>query len=441
MVEKLLAVPTYKKRYLAHYKTILSEMITSGTYSTDAAAMQTLILASVTADVNKFSYQTLSNFTANLSTTDVSSSGNTAPGLTGLMSARATYLNGLADFTNTQPVIASIASLPASPVVGGNVTVTANVTNTTVTEVYLGYRIARNDIFVKVKMYDDGAHGDGAASDNVYGATIPVLGAEVQYYIYAENANVGMFSPARAEYEYYKIAATFEPIKAGELTVNEIMASNTKTVTDASGKYEDWFELYNNTSKTLSLEDLYATDDNTNKLKWKFPSGTTIAPGGYLIVWADGDLTEPGVHADFKFSTSGESCVLSYASGDVVDSVTFGAQISDSSYSRIPNGTGSFVIKDPTYNGNNEWAASIKAINEQSTTLRIFPNPVSSTLNIVDEKVSIETVEVYDMLGHKIISNNYSNQNNVSIDLSEYANGMNLLFVNKESKIKVIKNN
>ncbi|MBK7500548.1 MAG: hypothetical protein IPI19_16050 [Ignavibacteriales bacterium] len=48
-------------------------------------------------------------------------------------------------------------------------------------------------------MYDDGAHGDGTAGDNVYGASINVSNTFIQYYIYAENNNVGMFSPVRAE--------------------------------------------------------------------------------------------------------------------------------------------------------------------------------------------------------------------------------------------------
>ena len=54
-------------------------------------------------------------------------------------------------------------------------------------------------------MYDDGAHGDGVAGDNVYGASIVASSSSIQYYIYAENNNVGMFSPVRAEHEFYSI--------------------------------------------------------------------------------------------------------------------------------------------------------------------------------------------------------------------------------------------
>ena len=54
-------------------------------------------------------------------------------------------------------------------------------------------------------MYDDGLHNDGAASDNIYGADIIINSLITEYYIYAENADAGMFSPERAEHEFYTL--------------------------------------------------------------------------------------------------------------------------------------------------------------------------------------------------------------------------------------------
>jgi len=436
LVQKLLAVPTYKKRYLAHYKTILTEVISSGSYLTDAQALQALISADVTADTNKFSYQ--SNITTNM-TTDVSVGNNTAPGLSNLMSGRNTYLSALTDFTNTQPSITSVTPSSTSPSVGGTVSITANVTNTTTSSVFLGYRSAKNDIFIKTQMFDDGAHNDGAAGDNIYGASIPVTNVAVQYYIYAENTNIGAFSPARAEHEFYTINATYPTITAGQLVVNEIMASNSTTVTDPNGDYEDWFELYNNTANTLSLDNLYASDSQTNKLKWQFPAGTTIAPYSYLIVWADEDLTESGLHADFKFSAGGENCVLSYADGTEVDNVVFGAQTTDMGYARNPNGTGSFVIQAPTFNANNETVLNTSQFEDFKTALKLYPNPTNSILNISNDDFSIESVQVINLQGQVLFQNKYENQNNIVLDLSSYANGIYLVNLNNQTSIKVIK--
>jgi hypothetical protein len=45
---------------LAHYKTVLTEIISGGSYLTDAQALKALISADVTADTNKCSYQSVS---------------------------------------------------------------------------------------------------------------------------------------------------------------------------------------------------------------------------------------------------------------------------------------------------------------------------------------------------------------------------------------------
>ena len=436
LVQKILAVPTYKKKYLAHFKTILTEVVSSGSYLTDAQTLQTLITDAVTSDTNKFSYQTLSNMTANLNSTDISVGNNTAPGITGLMSARNTYLTALSDFTNTQPSINSVTPSSTSPSVGGTVTITAKVTNTTTTSVYLGYRSSKNDIFTKVLMTDDGNHGDGGSGDSVYGVSIPVNNVAIQYYIYAENTNIGAFSPARAEYEYYSINATYPTIASGQLVVNEIMASNSVTVTDPAGDYEDWFELYNTTSNTLSLDNLYASDSSTNLLKWAFPTGTTIAANGYLIVWADSELTETGIHADFKFSAGGENCILSYPDGTIVDTVTFGAQTTDMSYARSPNGTGSFVIQAPTYNTNNDNLSTTDF--GTKTAMSMYPNPTNGILNIVILDVQEnEFIKIYNQLGQLVSQTKAVSQN--EIDLSTLRTGTYFIKYKNHSK-KIIKN-
>ena len=441
LVQKLLTIPTYKKRYLAHYKTMLSEVVSStGSeyFLTDAQAMQSLIYADFVADVNKFSYQTTANFTNNLNSTDVSVTGNTAPGITGLLSARNTYLSALSDFTATQPNITTVTPSTTSPSVGGTVSITANVTNTTTSSVYLGYRSFKNDIFVKTQMFDDGAHNDGAAGDNVYGASIPVNNVAIQYYIYAENTIIGAFSPARAEHEFYTINATYPTITAGQLVVNEIMASNS-TIPDQDGEFDDWFELYNNTANTLSLDNLYASDSQTNKLKWQFPTGTTIAPYSYLIVWADSDFTQTGLHAGFAFSAGGENCILSYADGTVVDNVVFGAQTTNMCYARVPNGTGNFVIQAPTFNANNEATLSVGEFENFKSNLKLYPNPTSNNLTISNDAYSIESIEVINLQGQTLFKNTYSSQNSISIDLSNYSNGMYFINVNNKTNIKIIK--
>lgn len=349
LISKLLAVPKYKRMYLAHFKTILTENISNSNYLTLANDYQAIISAAVAADTNKF--YTNAQFSGNINT-DYNVGQLTASGLTNLMSARSSYLLSQSDFTNTQPTISNVTPSETDPLIGDTVSITANVTDTN--DVYLGYRTDETVPFTKVIMYDDGAHNDGAANDNVYGVDVVIDTANMQYYIYAENSNIGAFSPTNAEYEFYSIEGTYTTITVGDLVINEIMASNVTTATDQDGEYDDWLELYNNSSETLSLDNLYLSDDQDDLLVWQFPSGLTIEPDTYLIVWCDKDDEQDGLHADVKFSSGGESAILSYANGTVVENITFGAQTDDMGYARNPNGTGDFVIQEPTFNANNE---------------------------------------------------------------------------------------
>lgn len=139
------------------------------------------------------------------------------------------------------------------------------------------------------------------------------------------------------------------------IVINEFMASNDLTVTDPDGEFEDWIELYNNGTETVDLSGFFLSDDNEDLTQWAFPEGITLAPDNYLIIWADEDLDQDGLHADFKLSASGESIILSNSKGiTIIDAIDYPEQTTDVSYARIPNGTGDFQASVSTFNTNND---------------------------------------------------------------------------------------
>ena len=75
---------------------------------------------------------------------------------------------------------------------------------------------------------------------------------------------------------------------------------------------------------------------------------TVISASDYLIIWADNDTEQSGLHASFKLSSSGETIYLSNPDTVLIDRIGFGNQLSDQSYGRIPNGTGAFAQMSPT---------------------------------------------------------------------------------------------
>ena len=160
-----------------------------------------------------------------------------------------------------------------------------------------------------------------------------------------------------------------------DIVINELAASNTSPggIPDPDGGYGDWIELYNNTTAEVTLDNFYLSDDPENPLRWAFPLGTTIGPQGYLIVWADEDEDQQGIHTNFKLAKSGEFLMLRHGDGSVIDSLTFGEQQTNLTYARVPNGTGPFVIQAPTHGTHNGFVNAVE--DEILHQLNIYPNP------------------------------------------------------------------
>lgn len=417
LVQKLLAVPNYKRKYLAHYKTMLQENFSNGTYLTSAQNIQATIGTAVQADPNKFYSYT--QFLSNLNT-DVAAGMQTSPGISTLMNARNNYLSALTDFTNTQPSIINIGQSNNTPQIGSLIYITAEITNANSSSPYVGHRTSSYMPFTKVPMYDDGAHGDGAASDNIYGASIPINSINTQYYIYAENNNIGRFSPARAEHEFYTITAVYPNILAGNITINELMALNTITATDETNVHEDWIELHNNTSNSLDLGGFYLTDDTSNLFKWQIPANTILAADDYLIIWCDEDQADGPFHASFKLSsTTGESVTLSNPIGLIIDQVFFGPQTADQGFARIPNGTGNFIVQSPTFDANNEQTTATQYV-DLKIKLDVYPNPARDQITVaLNDLKENEDVTIYNMFGQVIYQKTAELVNLISLDSFE----------------------
>jgi len=126
------------------------------------------------------------------------------------------------------------------------------------------------------------------------------------------------------------------------LAINEVMASNSETKADPQGQYDDWIELYNYGVTPIDAGGLYLTDDPNEPAKWQIPADdpavTTIAPGGYLLIWADGETEAEGLHAGFRLNAAGEDLWLLDSDGTtVIDCVIFPQLPTDHSYGRWPD--------------------------------------------------------------------------------------------------------
>jgi len=273
-------------------------------------------------------------------------------------------------------------------------------------------------------MYDDGMHGDGTAGDGVYGASLDVDARDLQYYLYAENTDAGIFSPERAEKEFHQL-----PVVSG-LVINEIMAGNVTAVADQNGEYDDWVELYNGGATNINLNGFHLSDNENDLTKWTFPN-VSIAPNGYLIIWCDtAGTSQSGLHTTYRLSADQEEVYLSDPAGNTIDAVHYVNMIADKSFARVPNGIGAMQYQPHTYNAMNQNSTAIVDV-YVSGNMRVYPNPSNNRIYILGAN---ESVSIFNIMGQEVF---YKDEVK-SIDISSWENG--IYFVKSgNSIVKIIK--
>lgn len=144
--------------------------------------------------------------------------------------------------------------------------------------------------------------------------------------------------------------------------INEVCTGNSgkngniTTVVDSKGEYCDWIELYNPSDVTADLTGLYITDDDTDLKQAKLPDSAKIAPKGHYIIYCAKNINEadyPDIAvAKFGLSGSGETLILSDGE-TVVDKFTVGALEKNITYARVPSGSDTLKLCNPTPNAEN----------------------------------------------------------------------------------------
>jgi hypothetical protein len=190
------------------------------------------------------------------------------------------------------------------------------------------------------------------------------------------------------------------PTGAG-MFINEILAANDTVLADEYGGFDDWIEIVNLRHEPVSLRGWGLSDVPMQPLLWTFPD-TTLAPGAYLLVWADGEFWQGALHADFRLGAGGEELVLSLPDGTRVDRVLYGEQYGDVSYGRLPDGSNVWVfMATPSPGAPNRIAAGplgaqSRGVARVAWRVQAFPVPFSGP------ELSIRIHEPAQTMVHRI---------------------------------------
>lgn len=337
-ISRLLNIPEWKARYIAHVNTVIHEWLDWDALEPVIIEYHNLIDEEVREDEKKlYRYQDFANSVDG-------ELGERTPSFKDFVSKRREFLNNHPELNKPTPKILSVTH-PEIKFAKQTVEITAELNNEVAADVVkLHYGTDRHAVFNNIEMSKKG---------NSYVGNIPAfpIGTSVYYYVEAsavKTHGTTTFFPARAEFgaSHYRVKP--QQAEVVSVVINEIMAANTKGIVDPQGEHEDWLELHNVTDKTVVLSGMYLTDKIDNPRKWTFPANTTIPPRGYLIVWLDedGKATE-GLHANFKLSRNGETVMLvdtDDRGNQVIDTVTFEEQKKDTAIGRYPNAIGAFQV-------------------------------------------------------------------------------------------------
>jgi len=183
------------------------------------------------------------------------------------------------------------------------------------------------------------------------------------------------------------------------ICINEFLS------TSAFGGIDDWIEIFNRGDSPFDLSGCFLSDSRQNSTKWRFPNGTILDPGQYLVIYEDA--------LNFGLSAKGGEVLMLTAPDSTtgLDFYDFGPQQPDVSHGRYPDGASRWAfMRTPTPGqANSSQSGTIDELIDIPSKFTLFqnhPNPFNPETTIVFNLPGSQqaVVKIYDALGREIIT-------------------------------------
>jgi hypothetical protein len=128
------------------------------------------------------------------------------------------------------------------------------------------------------------------------------------------------------------------------LWINEVQADHLTGLLDNNNERDPWIELYNGGPNAVSLDGLYLSSAYTNLTNWAFPSGHSIGPNQFMVIFSDGQAAQTAgaeLHTQFRLPQAAGSVVLSRLHNNqpqVLDYVNYTGLNPSNSFGSFPDG-------------------------------------------------------------------------------------------------------
>lgn len=187
----------------------------------------------------------------------------------------------------------------------------------------------------------------------------------------------------------------------------------------------DWIELYNTTDGDIDLTGALMWEGGGPEEAWKFPKGSVIKAGGYLVVDCDkyGLLNDSVKYPAWGLSKGpDEFVVLANSDLGIVDEVVLPSMNENESYGRVEDGSSDWkIFKSGTKGTRNEGPGR----EEFSNTAGLFINEVytdnSDEFHASGWDASVDFIEFYNATDQDIDITGYKIYDDKHEDESSYA--------------------
>ncbi len=217
-----------------------------------------------------------------------------------------------------------------------------------------------------------------------------------------------------------------------QVIINEFVSSNSATIHDEYGDYDDWIELYNPNSVEENIKGLVLR--NSIHI-WQVPDGgkaTLVPAAGYIIIWADHEENTGPLHANFRLST-GETLILCKPdSVTIIDSLIVPDMAENSSYGRCSDGNWQ-VFEIPSPGAKNNCKSTSIALNKTNDFV-IYPNITHNNIyiKIPDCVTGNITVKLISIIGTPVFEQSFDTHEFI-INLAAYNNGLYILILSSKN--------
>lgn len=248
----------------------------------------------------------------------------------------------------------------------------------------------------QIQLFDDGAHGDGAANDGFFAGELPTTFSsptELQFFFELTDLDdTTIAAPEDPEFgtpdalgNAYQIAF-HQPVPP--LEISEVMAWNTLgSVQEGTDGTPDWAEIRNWSNSPTSLAGIALSQQIGDNPRYRFPDDWSLDGRQHFVIMCDNEPDRGKHHAPFALNRIGDTLMLTglttNRSRTLIDLVRFGPQQPDISFARLgargpfwplsPTPTNANIAPRIVQGTNTAWAGGIQFSN--GTAQAVFAIP------------------------------------------------------------------